>query len=68
MQETHSQEKDKFELHLDEMIIKIQTCQKERNLITCSVCEHYIDCELRNDYIKSVYNSMSKGETGGFEF
>ena len=68
MQETHNETQDKFELHLDEMIIKIQTCQQDKNLATCSVCEHYINCELRNDYIKSVYNSMSKGETGGFEF
>ena len=64
----HSEEKDKFELHLDEMITKIQNCQKEKTLTSCSVCEHYITCELRADYVKAVYNSMSKGETGGFEF
>ncbi|MFT7004686.1 MAG: hypothetical protein ACJAWW_002051 [Sulfurimonas sp.] len=68
MQPTHSPQKDKFEIHLDEMIIKIQVCQKEKNLQSCSACEHYMDCELRLDYVKSVYNSMSKGETGGFEF
>lgn len=68
MQLTHNQEKDKFELHLDEMIAKVQACQDEKNLASCSVCEHYIACELRIDYVKSVYNSMSKGETGGFEF
>ena len=68
MQTTHSQELDKFELHLDDMIVKIQACQKEKDLKTCSICERYIDCELRTDYVKSVYNSMSKGETGGFEF
>ena len=68
MQTTHSEEKDKFELHLDEMIIKTQNCQKEKNLNSCSVCEHYLSCELRTDYVKSVYNSMSKGDTGGFEF
>lgn len=62
------QDKDKFELHLDEMIIKIQNCQKEKNLDSCSSCEHYFVCELRTDYVKSVYNSMSKGDTGGFEF
>lgn len=68
MQLTHNQEKDKFELHLDEMIAKVQACQDEKNLASCSVCEYYIACELRIDYVKSVYNSMSKGETGGFEF
>jgi hypothetical protein len=68
MQQTHNIEKDKFELHLDEMIIKVQVCQKEKNLASCSICQMYMDCELRLDYVKSVYNSMSKGETGGFEF
>ncbi len=68
MQPTHNQELDKFELHLNDMIVKIQACQEEKNLTTCSVCGHYLGCELRNEYIKSVYNSMSKGETGGFEF
>lgn len=62
------QEKDKFELHLDEMILKVQACQNEKNKESCSACEFFFDCELRNDYVKSVYNSMSKGETGGFEF
>ena len=68
MQETVNQTMDKFEIHLDEMIVKLQECQVQKNLKTCSDCEHYLDCELRSDYIKSVYNSMSKGETGGFEF
>jgi len=63
-----NQQKDKFEQYLDEMIIKLQSCQKEKNMKSCSNCENYLSCELRTDYIKSVYNSMSKGETGGFEF
>ena len=63
-----TQTKDKFEVHLDEMIIKIQKCQEEKNHKTCSECDSFLGCELRSDYVKSVYNSMSKGETGGFEF
>lgn len=61
-------DKDKFEIHLDKMIIKLQQCQDEKALKSCSDCEQYLTCKLRDDYIKSVYNSMSKGETGGFEF
>ena len=60
--------KDKFEQHLDEMLIKLQECQAQKALKSCSDCEHYLSCELRTDCIKSVYNSMSKGDTGGFEF
>ena len=64
----HSEKKDKFEIYLDEMILKIQTCQEEKSHNSCSSCESYFGCELRNEYVKAVYNSMSKGDTGGFEF
>jgi len=64
----HDQEKDKFELYLDEMIQKVQKCQEEKAKESCSLCELYLECELRDEYIKAVYNSMSKGDTGGFEF
>lgn len=68
MQTSNNHQLDKFELHLDEMILKVQQCQKEKNLQSCSKCDSYFGCILRTDYVKSVYNSMSKGETGGFEF
>jgi len=64
----HSREKDRFEIYLDEMIKKLQACQKEKSLKSCSVCSLYLECELRDEYVKAVYNSMSKGDTGGFEF
>lgn len=68
MQEIANKVKDKFEVHLFEMLEKLQECQVQKALKTCSACEHFLSCELRSDYIKSVYNSMSKGDTGGFEF
>ena len=68
MQTTESQTLDKFELHLDEMIEKLQTCQKAKEVKSCSACEFYLTCELRSSYVEAVYNSMSKGDTGGFEF
>jgi len=64
----NEKEKDKFELHLDEMIKKVQECQIQKSLESCSKCPSYIGCELRDEYVKAVYNSMSKGDTGGFEF
>jgi hypothetical protein len=66
--QTNNLQLDKFELHLNEILIKLQACQEEKQMKTCSDCEHYFSCELRTDYVKSVYNSMSKGDTGGFEF
>jgi hypothetical protein len=68
MQKMHEKQKDKFELHLDEMITKIQECQTNKAHKSCSACEHYFGCELRDEYVNAVYNSMSKGDTGGFEF
>ncbi len=59
---------DKFQLHLQEMLVKLQECQAQKAMKSCSDCEHFLSCELRTNYIKSVYNSMSKGDTGGFEF
>jgi hypothetical protein len=68
MDDAQPKEKDKFELYLDEMIIKLQNCQKEKQHASCSACEAYLECSLRDEYIQAVYNSMSKGDTGGFEF
>ncbi|QFR49286.1 hypothetical protein FJR48_05915 [Sulfurimonas lithotrophica] len=68
MQITNQNELDKFEAHLESMIQKVQECQQNKTLDSCSKCEQYLGCQLREDYVKSVYNSMSKGDTGGFEF
>ena len=68
MQKTANKELDKFELFLEDMLQKLQNCQNEKNHKSCSACESYFSCELRHDYVKAVYNSMSKGDTGGFEF
>ena len=64
----HKESKDKFERYLDEMLERLQKCQNEKHHKSCSLCEEYFGCELRNEYVKAVYNSMSKGDTGGFEF
>ena len=61
-------ELDQYELHLEEMLEKLRKCQKEKALQTCSACEVFLECELRKEYVDAVYNSMSKGATGGFEF
>jgi hypothetical protein len=64
----HNEQKDKFEIYLDEMVLKLQNCQEEKAHKSCSDCEFYFGCALREEYVKAVYNSMSKGDTGGFEF
>lgn len=61
-------ETNKFEIRLEETLLSLQNCQKERNLASCSPCEQLLNCPTRQAYIQAVYDSMSKGETGGFEF
>jgi hypothetical protein len=57
-----------YETKLDEAIEALQACQRAHHLKSCSECEQYLECELRKQYVKTVYESMSKGDTGGFEF
>ena len=61
-------EDDQFEKLLDEHLAKLQECQKEKQVQSCSTCTFYIGCEIRDEYVRSVYSSMSKGQIGGFEF
>ena len=68
MAHTESATEDKFEQRLDAEIEKLKACQAEHAVKSCSGCEHYLGCELRRSYVSAVYDSMSKGETGGFEF
>lgn len=62
------QEKDKWELALDEPLKSLQKCQASNNIDSCLKCSKLLECELREEYIKAVYASMNKGSGGGFEF
>jgi len=59
---------DEWKLALTKKKKELELCQKERGLTTCIQCEKVLECEIRDTYIESVYNSMSKGKGGGFEF
>ncbi len=59
---------DKWEIAREEAKERLISCQKEHGIESCLRCEKLIGCEIRNDYVKKVYESMSKGEGGGFEF
>lgn len=61
-------QQDRFDEHLTQMLQKLQECQDSRGLKGCFNCNLFFECNLRADYVKVVYNSMSKGDTGGFEF
>lgn len=59
---------DEYQQVLDTKKEILQQCQKDKNVNSCMDCDKIFECEIRKDYVKSVYESMSHGETGGFEF
>ena len=63
-----SNETSAFEERLSKMINELQQCQKDKGHNSCMKCEKLIGCELRKQYVQVTYESMSKGEIGGFEF
>jgi len=67
MEDTETQ-KDKWQVALDAEIMILKQCQISKNVESCMKCEKLLDCEIRDKYIKVVYESMNKGSGGGFEF
>ena len=59
---------DRFERVLNEKITNLQECQKQKSYSSCSQCESFIECSVRAEYVKAVYESMSKGQQGSFDF
>ena len=59
---------DEWKLVLIKKRAELEACQIKNNYKSCLACHLLLKCELRDNYIQSVYDSMSKGSTGGFEF
>lgn len=59
---------DEWQLLLADKKLELEECQKQKHLSSCMSCEKLLDCEVRDAYVKAVYDSMSKGKGGGFEF
>ena len=64
----NNQTRDAFEIKRDEERLKVEACQKEKGHNSCLVCPEVIGCAIRKRYVVAVYESMSKGAGGGFEF
>ena len=62
------QELDEWQIILLQKKAELENCQKTNHLKSCMPCPHFLDCTIRDNYIKAVYDSMSKGQGGGFEF
>lgn len=59
---------DRFELALERDMARLKACQEEKHVESCSMCHAFIGCDVRKSYVSAVYSSMSKGDSGGFEF
>lgn len=59
---------DEWQIALTHKKAELEACQKTHEISSCLKCEKLLDCEIRDAYIKAVYDSMSKGKGGGFEF
>ncbi len=59
---------DEWKIGLKQKRSELELCQKEKGVTSCLKCDKLLVCELRDAYIKAVYDSMSKGKGGGFEF
>ena len=59
---------NKYLLALEEATTRLKECQTDKDTNSCFKCLVGLDCSLRLDYVKSVYESMSKGKDGEFNF
>lgn len=57
-----------FEQKLDSALEELKACQQKHEVQSCYECSECVGCEIRGLYVRAVYESMSKGETGGFDF
>ena len=63
-----SQTPDRYEIALEEKTAELKACQAEHGYKSCLPCDKLTDCPLRDAYVNAVYESMNKGQGGGFEF
>ena len=68
MQNSDETIKDKWQVALDKQLDILNSCQESKNIDSCMKCQEILTCNIRDEYIKAVYESMNKGSGGGFEF
>lgn len=59
---------DKYLLSLEEATTRLKECQTDKDTNSCFKCLVGLDCSLRIDYVNKVYESLSKGKEGQFNF
>lgn len=59
---------DVYEQALRDRSVSLQECQKAHSLSSCMPCAEFLECPKRKEYVKAVYESLSKGQEGAFDF
>lgn len=57
-----------YDLGLIEATTRLKECQVSKDTNSCFKCLVGLDCSLRIDYVNKVYESLSKGKEGQFNF
>lgn len=57
-----------YELALIEATTRLKECQTSKDTNSCFKCVLCLACSLRIDFVNKVYESMSKGKEGQFNF
>jgi hypothetical protein len=59
---------DEWQIALSIKKEELENCQVDHYVKSCMKCDKLLDCDVRDAFVKAVYDSMSKGAGGGFEF
>ena len=68
MSEQRPEGMDRWQQALEEKLSELKACQQRHGLSSCLKCEQLLECSLRESYVRAVYESMNKGQGGGFKF
>ncbi|MCK9337739.1 MAG: hypothetical protein M0P43_07910 [Arcobacteraceae bacterium] len=68
MSDNEKTELDSWDKALEIKLQELKSCQTNHNVNDCFDCDKLLACDFRREYVKAVYESMSKGSMGGFEF
>jgi len=59
---------DEWELELKKQRKILEAHMRELGISSAMECPDFPNCKVQEAYVQAVYNSMSKGAGGGFEF
>lgn len=60
---------DQYEENLEISSEKLKECLYSRDLKSCLSCPEVTErCDIHQNYVDSVYKSMAKDSSGGFDF